>query len=161
MYVENAAYIDSNTYYFNGNNLISSLSNSPNWNNVKNDYAIWGVKKSISGAELPVHFRYAIHKKPKSYKSISLSEKEAQDLINIYPARYGNMKVDKLKQSSVLYTANDYDWRELIYQMALDYFKYGSMDNFHSKIIQSNPEEYPTGITGYESFYTDIQGFWR
>ena len=61
---------DQNTYYFTGNNLVSALSNAPNWNNVRNDYAIWGIRKSVTGAELPVHFRYAIHKKPTYYKSL-------------------------------------------------------------------------------------------
>jgi hypothetical protein len=55
-----------------------------------------------------------------------------------------------------------YDWRELIYQMALDYFKYGyTNSNFSHYVAQANPEYYPTGITGYEVYYTDMQGFWR
>ena len=35
------------------------------------------------------------------------------------------------------------------------------LDNFLSEIGKNNPEYYPTGKTGYESFYTDMQGFWR
>lgn len=54
------------------------------------------------------------------------------------------------------------DWRELIYQMALDYFKYNHIkSNFTQLIAVANPEHYPTGITGYETYYTDMQGFWR
>ena len=53
------------------------------------------------------------------------------------------------------------DWRELIYQMALDYFKHNQEDDFYTKLIRNNPYHYPTGMTGYEQFYTDIQGFWR
>jgi hypothetical protein len=87
MYVENKVYADSNSYYFNGNNLVSALSNNPNWNNVKNDYAIWGTRKGVSGADLPIHFRYAIHKKPEYYKAFN----------------------------GEVYTTNAYDWRELIY----------------------------------------------
>ena len=133
MYVENAAYADQNTYYFTGNNLISALSNAPNWNNVRNDYAIWGTRKSVTGAELPVHFRYAIHKKPEYYKAFD----------------------------GTVYDISAYDWRELIYQMALDYFKHNQEDDFYTKLIHNNPNHYPTGITGYEQFYSDIQGFWR
>ena len=133
MYVENAAYADQNTYYFTGNNLVSALSNAPNWNNVRNDYAIWGIRKSVTGAELPVHFRYAIHKKPEYYKAFD----------------------------GTVYDISVYDWRELIYQMALDYFKHNQEDDFYTKLIRNNPHHYPTGMTGYEQFYTDIQGFWR
>ena len=53
------------------------------------------------------------------------------------------------------------DWREMIYQMALDYYKHNEEDNFLSTIAQNNPEHYPTGITGYEQYYVDLQGFWR
>jgi hypothetical protein len=44
--------------------------------------------------------------------------------------------------------------------MALDYFKYNHLDDFELKIIEANPQ-FPTGRTGYESYYTDLQGFWR
>ena len=53
------------------------------------------------------------------------------------------------------------DWREIIYQMALDYYKYGHLDNFELMVRRANPDYYPTGKTGYEQYYIDIQGFWR
>jgi hypothetical protein len=60
------------------------------------------------------------------------------------------------------FTSEQYDWRELIYQMALDYFKYNHIkSNFTQLIAAANPNHYPTGITGYETYYTDMQGFWR
>jgi hypothetical protein len=52
------------------------------------------------------------------------------------------------------------DWRELIYQMANDYYKYGQLDSFELKVKEANPF-YPFGITGYEQYYTDIKSFWR
>ena len=121
IYVENAAYIDENVYYFNGNNLISSFSNNPDLKNVKNDYSIWGIRKSVTGAELPIHFRYAIQKKPVYYKAFD----------------------------GTIYTNNDYDWRELIYQMAIDYYKHGQQDNYYTELIKNNLNYYPTGITAY------------
>lgn len=53
------------------------------------------------------------------------------------------------------------DWRELIYQMAKDYNKYGRLDNFTQKILEANPQFAPSGKTGYEQYYIDIEGFWR
>ena len=71
------------------------------------------------------------------------------------------------------------DWRELIYQMALDYFaaqgcsKTNPIYNLNNELVLDNPDHflpilaqlnkgfYPTGYTGYEQYYTDIQGFWR
>ncbi len=59
------------------------------------------------------------------------------------------------------------DWREIIYQMALDYFKHGQEKDFLYNVQNNNlkmdglSSYYPEGETGYEAFYTDIQGFWR
>lgn len=56
---------------------------------------------------------------------------------------------------------NFVDWREIIYQMALDYYKYGQNENFESLIIKNNYPYYYSGQTGYESYYIDLEGFWR
>ena len=54
------------------------------------------------------------------------------------------------------------DWREIIYQMAKDYRKYyHSDDNFLFNIAQNNLDYYPSGKTGYEQYYIDMEGFWR
>jgi hypothetical protein len=56
--------------------------------------------------------------------------------------------------------------------MSLDYFANHSnfkiynnnltySDVFLTRIATNNPDNYPTGKTGYEAYYTDIQGFWR
>ena len=34
-------------------------------------------------------------------------------------------------------------------------------DNFLYEVGKRNPDYYPTGYTGYEQYYTDLQGFWR
>lgn len=52
------------------------------------------------------------------------------------------------------------DWRELIYQMALDYRKCSQYDDFLYYIANANPH-YPSGKTGYEQYYIDLEGFWR
>lgn len=52
------------------------------------------------------------------------------------------------------------DWRELIYQMALDYNKCNQFDDFYY-YVSSNNSQYPTGQTGYEQYYIDLTGFWR
>lgn len=53
------------------------------------------------------------------------------------------------------------DWRELIYRMAKDYRKHNHEDEFERTLATRNYPLYPTGITGYEQYYTDLEGFWR
>ena len=52
------------------------------------------------------------------------------------------------------------DWRELIYQMALDYMAHSYEDDFEVVLARNNPE-FVRGITGYESYYKDLLAFWR
>ena len=53
------------------------------------------------------------------------------------------------------------DWREIIYQMAIDFRMYNHVDGFEAKVAAANPDIYPTGKTGYEQYYIDMEGFWR
>ena len=53
------------------------------------------------------------------------------------------------------------DWREIIYQMAMDYQKYNHLDDFAQRIEKANNGLYPLGRTGYEQYYIDMAGFWR
>ena len=143
VYVESAAYTSEVTYSFENSSLITSFQNSPDFDNLRNDYSIWGTKTTVSGNETPVHLRYALDKKP---------------------IRYINYEGD-------IYSTNDdnelfigqihCDWRELIYQMASDYMKHNKDDDFTVQVGKNNPDYYPDGYTGYEVYYTDIYSFWR
>ena len=68
-YADNAAFTSSYQFSFENGNLITAFNNNPDLGNVKNDFAIWGEKKGVSGATIPIHMRYAIDKKPKYYKT--------------------------------------------------------------------------------------------
>lgn len=162
-------YIDFEKYKiafdFKQNQLLSSISNSPVLNNVHNDITVWGKRKGISGADIPIHARYAIDKKPEYYKTL-------QGKI-YYTEEYSkNHQIPENNDNYLLV-----DWRELIYQMALDYFaaqgcseenplliENGQMtypEDMLYEISRQNPEYYSSGYTGYEQYYTDLQGFWR
>jgi len=150
--------VSSNAVYtFSGGELITSFANTPNLMNVRNDFSIWGVRPSVTGGkDLPVHLRYAIDRKPITYTTIEVEE--GNEEVEAYNKKHG---VSIGSQSSITYTSTDYDWRELIYRMALDYYKYNFLDDFEVRIANANPESCPTGETGYEQYYIDLQGFWR
>ena len=123
--------------------------------------------------------RYALDQKPISYTSINvIKEIKNGDTIEVSrdPAliEYNNKcgtNVDG--QDSWTYIANNIhyindtnkitycDWREIIYQMGKDYYKYAHiLDDFETRLIANNPE-FPTGKTGYENYYLDLVSFWR
>ena len=154
-YVESAAHSSAVVYRFDDSSLITSFQNSPNLSNLKNDYSVWGQRNSVSGEKLPIHYRYAIDIKPVKYKTITITDEDIRG--------YNSEHLDsQLKtQTSTLYTYPEVDWRELIYQMALDYYKYNQLDCYTSRLIEANPDTCFKGVTGYEQYYIDLQGFWR
>lgn len=172
-YAKDLMYSSSTVYQFENANLFTAFSNSPNITNLKNDFSIWGKKTSVSGEELPIHYRYAVDFKPEVYVS------ERREKVNIndgdenwvkrvfYTEEYDGFTEKEKAQNNYF----EVDWRELIYQMALDYYNLADWLNdnsykketitFENLLKRNNPETCANGRTGYEMFYTDQLGFWR
>ena len=56
-------------YDFTNSPLITSYSNSPQYNKVKNDYVVWGTRKDVNGLNIPIRYHLAIDKKPEIGKT--------------------------------------------------------------------------------------------
>lgn len=154
-YVDNVAHTSAISYSFENSLLAISFNNTPDYVNLKNDYSIWGKRKSVSGQEIPIHIRYSINERPFLYTSIADNGKV-----------YTTMNEQELNKylefnqptKEVVYNQ---DWRELIYQMAIDYRKYNRREDFYITLQNLNPHMCVNGNTGYEIYYTDMEGFWR
>lgn len=44
--------------------LLSSISSSPQYKDIKNDFIVWGTTKTVTGADKPIHYHLAFDKKP-------------------------------------------------------------------------------------------------
>lgn len=53
-------------YDFTDKNIITSYSNTPQYNNVKNDFVVWGIRETAEGITLPIRYHMAIDTKPKT-----------------------------------------------------------------------------------------------
>lgn len=53
------------TYVFNESPIIISCSSSPQYNMIKNDYVVWGLRKTASEQTFPIRYHLAIDEKPK------------------------------------------------------------------------------------------------
>ena len=161
----------ASVYKLDGTELITAFNNTPAFGNIKNDFSIWGQRVSVTGGNVPIHLRCAIDKKPLSYTTIYVDEND-KELIE-YNKKYNiNIKPQKavtfeagVKATLVEGDSTEIkvicDWRELIFRMASDYFKYGFLSDFKARIAYFNSSYYSDGITGYEQYYTDLEGFWR
>lgn len=143
-YADAAINTSSSVFNLLDGKLVTSFQNTPNLLNLRNDFTVWGKKKTASGSELDIHMRYAIDVKPHQYKSL-LDGKV-----------YSTTLIKNSKNEIVIC-----DWREIIYRMALDYRRfYFTDENFLINLAAANPQ-YPTGKTGYEQYYIDLEGFWK
>lgn len=126
------------SYKFNDLSMFTSFNTNPNLKNLKNDFTVWGEYKTTAGATLPIHMRVAIDTKPISYTS-----------------PWQNNKTYSTTGEGAV------DWRELIYQMALDYQAHHLESDYNDQLEAANPNFVIGGRTGYEQYYTDMLGFWR
>ena len=52
-------------YNFDNSILVSSYSNTPQYQMIKNDFVVWGIRKNANGNDIPIRYHLAIDKKPK------------------------------------------------------------------------------------------------
>lgn len=181
-YVEDYALAHPTVFDFKNGLLISSFQNSPNLLNLRNDYSLWGSRTS-GDTQIPIHLRYAIDKIPTQYSTIEITQDDAEYFTETFPELWpvsdGSdgkpMKsAEDYVQESVTYVSDEVaeteveggkrvNWREVLYQMALDYRKWNHTDDFFYRVAKANAGAglYINGKTGYEQYYTDILGFWR
>ena len=156
-----AANTSANVYEFNRGLLVESFQNKPSVNNIKNDFAVWGKMQGVK-TEIPIHLRYAIDQKPQIYYSYHKSQEEGRPVIFKTPEYGGN-----------------YDWRELLYQMALDNNHYrGKLEDLSKTIkeegvnaikadetladvVEAEELYLSTWNSGYDAYYADMLSFWR
>ena len=51
-------------YVFENADIVQSYSNSPQYQQIKNDFLVWGKRTSINGNEIPIRYHLAIDDKP-------------------------------------------------------------------------------------------------
>lgn len=89
-------------YEFKSGALTVSFANNPNLSSLKNDFSIWGTRKTAAGGEIPIHLRYAIDEKPTYYKTYEgkiYSNKETIDkLLQEIDEAYETIKRDTIYQ---------------------------------------------------------------
>ena len=52
-------------YVFDTSNLITSYTNAPKYSTIKNDYIVWGQKKTSTNSKISIRYHLAIDKKPR------------------------------------------------------------------------------------------------
>jgi len=116
VFISDIAYGTSTEYDFYNSKLFTAISENPKIDNIKNDYSVWGTKKTLSGASVPIHMRYVIDKKPVQYKTIKVSNEEVENLLlgkYELPLDYFSVKDGTITEDGdyIVTLANDFIYR--------------------------------------------------
>ena len=141
-------------YEFNDSNLITSYSNSPQYNQVKNDFIVWGIKKNANGNEMPIRYHLAIDNKPQTgniYECFFYEDPDDKLIKAKRPIQYSSKTAfPKIGDATLFYIDMS---TEMIYKWDGDKKEYitlsGKELEYASKI--SFPQE---GVEGY--VYVDL-----
>ena len=132
--------LTKSVYDFTDNQYTTSYNNSLNYNNIKNDFVVWGNKKSVNGnIQLPCRFHLAIDKKPELHEhNIILFEDDFQ-VTRAVGAAAG--QAGSITRTSV-------DWRQEIYYQMLEDQKKGTgqnteLNNTYFQYYAELKEEFP------------------
>ena len=80
---------DKNVYTFDSNRNLTSISITPNYNNIKNDFIVDGIRQSdYSDNQFLIRYRLVIDEKPEIVEQIKIGEDDNGD--NIIKGSYGS-----------------------------------------------------------------------
>ena len=171
-------------YSFENLDQIVSLSKAPQINSIKNDFCIWGTKTD-GGISIPIHMRYSLNKKPTVYCSYPKIDTKTKTIMVTYFTTAIDESTEapeekikeivknffKVATEEINFTVESKcDWRRLIFEMSQDYKQYGTYqkddtdieENFSLILRLLNPDLCnEEGLTGYENYYQDLDGFWE
>ena len=173
-YLKDDSYVDPSeisklvAYSFDDASLNTQYSNTPKLNNVKNDFIIWGEKKT-SGGTTKFHGRYAIDNSPVEYTDFY-----GYTWVANQNQFYSNANLVNRAGQSRRYALDEVvDWRQLIYIMQKDWYLHNHDDDYEVRLRENNSwtgvinentsvefNYYQYGRTGYEQYYQDLEGFW-
>lgn len=145
--------VDNNAYYivdrtrgkvaydFSDNALVCSISNSPNYDNIKNDFIIWGKQKTTDGSELPIRYHLAIDEKPPyGHKYYGIEKKDLYDRVYFSDCRE-KQEGEEIPTGYKEYIATD--WRsELYFQGVLAERNATDPGYYYAELANEWPKQY-------------------
>ena len=104
------------SYTFNNNKNVISINSTPKYENIKNDFVIWGTKTMASGVSIQIRYHLAIDTKPQ----IELANKYMYERTSDQGVLLGYTFLNsKGANTEKLIGAPAKDWREELYRQAL------------------------------------------
>ena len=156
-------------YTFDDSSLITSYSNTPQFNMIKNDFIIWGIKENNNGNTFPIRYHLAIDKKPSignEYECFFYTDSNDNLVKAKCPIKYSTKKdFPKVGAQEIFYMALDtgiiYEWspKEKDYlSITVDLQKIKTND-WRSELYLSGSQSEPLGRDS-NYYYTELVTEW-
>jgi len=118
-------------YDFTNSDLVISYSNNPDYGNIKNDFLVWGIRKTISGQELPIRYHLAIDKKP---------ELQTHNVELYVDKEDGYLKAKKGTNTEEVKST---DWRTELYLQGIESENLGyAYNDYYTELMNEWPKLY-------------------
>ena len=156
-------------YTFEDANIIQAFSNSPQYQQIKNDFLVWGKRKSIEDKEVPIRYHLAIDSKPvigNEYKVFFFQDPDDGITKAKKPAEFTSMSdfPEKGEVGNYYYAADN----KIIYKWAPDIKQYEETSytietikatDFRTQLYMAGVASQPFGIDS-NYYYTELKNEW-
>ena len=156
-------------YTFTDANIITAFSNSPQYQQIKNDFIIWGKRQTTDGKQVPIRYHLAIDKKPQignEYKVFFFTDPDDGIVKAKKPVEFDNRKSFPTKgQVGNYYLAAD---TAIIYKWAPDVHKFEQTSytiqtikttDYRTELYMAGVASQPFGLNS-NYYYTELKNQW-
>lgn len=156
-------------YTFEDANIIQSYSNSPQYQQIKNDFLVWGKRTSIDGKDVPIRYHLAIDSKPtigNSYKVFFFTDPDDGITKAKKPVEFASKSnfPDKGETGNYYYAADT----DIIYKWATDAKAYEQTQytietikatDYRTELYMAGVASEPFGLDS-NYYYTELKNEW-
>ena len=164
---------EKNVYSFDDANLILSYTNTPQYQQIKNDFVIWGKRKSIEGKEIPIRYHLAIDNKPKDgnmYQCFFYEDPDDGLIKAKKPLMFSSFdNLPKKGQADIYYCVLDgnsqkkkiYKWvpEAATYQLTNYELKTITTSDYRTELYFSGIDKQPFGLDS-NYYFTQLKNEW-
>lgn len=155
-------------YQFDNSNLITSYTNTPQYNMIKNDFIVWGLRENANGNSVPIRYHLSIDSKPKVgniYECFFYEDPDDELIKAKLPIKFeSKAKLDKIAGAAgVFYMTEDdgkiYKWEDKQFvEIEVELVKVKTTD-WRSELYLQGVQSEPYGSRS-NYYYTELMNEW-
>lgn len=153
-------------YQFDNSNLITSYNNTPQYNMIKNDFIVWGLRENANGNSVPIRYHLAIDTKPKTgntYECFFYEDPDDGIIKANLPIKFSSKaELDKIQGAAgVFYEAEGviYKWENKQFVKIDAELTQITTNNWRTELYLQGVQSEPFG-TKSNYYYTELMNEW-